>query len=220
MRRFLCRAGVIGSLLLQASSQAAVTYVSQYRAVEAHERLATYDWVWAPDFDPFSAHITGIAADFFLGHDSRLDPTEVRFTGEVRGVGGSHTGGTWNMITSQTVVDVEFDLDVATPFDAAISATGTNLWNLESRLETSPAGVPIFSGQGVFTGMLDPGRYRFLAVLDATGLHGFDPDSGAEFALPSTAQIDATLRLPSPGGAVVSTLVLLGMSRRRRAPLA
>lgn len=196
---------------------AAVTYVSQWRDVEASDPNAGYDWVWATDFAPFSAHIIGSGADFRLDHESRIDPTRITFDGSARGAGGSRSGGFWFQVLARSQIDIEFTVDEPTPFNALITASGSANWSLDAFLESSPAGTTYFSGAGAFDGVLQPGSYRYFVRVRGQGTLAFDPDSGAELSIPGIGNVQAVLNIPgSPTAALLLSGLLPQCARRRR----
>jgi hypothetical protein len=219
MRRLSSIAMVAGFLCAQGACLASVTYIfeDRTRSVYAYERtgMGSWEWIWAPDLGPFDVDFTSTVAEFSFAQHSRLDPTAITFDGAVMGGAGGHSGGYWSMITSWSRIDVLFEVDVATPFDVMVSATGDGNWLLESSLRTDLGDVEIFGGSGVANGILQPGLYRFQANIEATGLWWLDPDSGWEMSAPSHGNIHAVLNIPAPMAAPVVGLMMLAGRRRR-----
>lgn len=220
MRRRSSMAMVAGVLCAHGTCLAGVTYFYEdfNREVEASQvgiMTDTYDWRWATDLLPFSVDVNGTAAEYRMMQQSRLDPTAISFQGEVMGGSGPRIGGWWHRASSLSTINILFEVDVATPYDVMVSASGQGDWSLESWLVSVPGDVQLFSGAGVGSGVLAPGQYRFHASIWATGLSWFDPDSGFEMQAPSNASISAVLNIPAPMAAPVLGFMVLAGRRRR-----
>lgn len=205
-------------VLAQTDCLGGVTYEQQFRVTEASTMISGGERFQAFDFGPFDVDYIHPAGEYNLAQHSRLDPEQISFTGSVMGGPGPRSGGTWFQHSSISVVDIYFTVDVPTPFDAMIAASGSQIWSMDSLLQADPPGLgsPLFTGQGNFSGLLSPGRWRFRAAINATGHTAFDPDSGAEFPVPGLGEIEAILSLPSPGAAALAILALCAANRWRR----
>lgn len=213
------------SLFIANAAAADIQYTDQWRDVEAHSTfMASWEWIWATDFGPFSALVDHYSANpdgswasgRYMSHSSRLDADRILFTGETRaGLGELSAGHSFGVI-ARSQVNATLTLAEATNYSASFVTTSVGNTVFDISL-TRVGGATIFSGSGSHSGLLEPGEYTFRAFISAEGVRTIDPDSGHEVWYGSTAVIDAVLVIPAPG---VSLILLAGgrvlLSRRRR----
>lgn len=223
MNTTLASITISAGLLCAAHASAQITYTDQWRDIEAGSgNGATYEYIWATDFGPFSASVNmysenpdgSFASGRAMSQDSRLDPDRISFTGAVRGGAGETTAGfTWPAY-GRSQVNASFTLAAPSAFEASILTTASGTTTIDIFL-ARVGGPNIFTGPGVFSGQLEAGDYSFRAFIRADGIRTFDPDSGAEVWFGSRASINALLVIPSPGAMGLASAGLLALSARR-----
>jgi hypothetical protein len=220
-RAFFPSLGVCVFCAAHAAGQ--ISYTDQWRDIEAGAANGvTYEWIWATDFEPFSAAVDmynsspdgSFASGRAMTQNSRLDPDRITFTGATSAGYGEVTAGHSWAAYGRSQVNASFSLAEPSNFEANIRTTSLGSTTFDIFLMRT-GGATIFSGQGFFSGMLQPGDYTFRAFIRADGFPYIDPDSGYEIWYGSHATIDAWLVIPTPGTAMLA-LVGVALSLRRR----
>lgn len=240
--------GCIAACVACAAASGQVQLVSQSRSVSTgvdfgyiHSSSSSSSGEFNQSLDNTYVHPFGAAPlRASASQQSVIAPGFVNMTSEAEATGSDLTGGGQiSGAIAQIILDVTFELSIATPyhlFGENHAASGWDLYNGTSQYVrlTRVGGAVIVDrtyifesfgdtdiipemNDGIFSfsGILEPGRYRFEAKSEhfSGGLSGFGP--GSSPLDPNIGSLNVTLIAPAP-----STILLIpafaALGRRRR----